>query len=226
MHMPGPPLPLWRPTGPPLPPRPQWTLRSCLAYEILRSLRYPKELSRCMAGTLSGIRSPKGFDKALWNEATVKLGENWPTWNDVRGKEHKLRDFYEMKRRGRLAEERAGDEKRAAPRKQKAEDWVEGFNAETQHQLAELDTETGAVQNAPPSPSAGPTDSPSQNHEEEEEDVVTAGAPHAEAAEAPEMPAEEELTGQSQQTPEHSSGAQGDNESFVQLIRDMLRASI
>ncbi|KAK8080050.1 hypothetical protein PG997_007868 [Apiospora hydei] len=219
------------------PPRPQWTFRSRVAYEILRNLRYPEELSRCIAGTWSGIRSPKGFDKALWNEANANLLDKYPVWMDGGGEENKLRAFYATERNKRLADERAREKKRAAPWKQKAEepnkpneaeDWIEGFNAETQHQLAELDTETGAVQDAPPSPSAGPADSPSHGHveeEEEEENVMTAAAPHAEAAEAPEMPAEEEEPAdQSQQTPEHSSGAQGDNASFGELFRDMMRA--
>ncbi|KAK8090660.1 hypothetical protein PG994_000165 [Apiospora phragmitis] len=174
----------------------QWTLRSCVTYEILRRNFYPEELSRCIAGTWSNIRSPKGFNKGLWNEANKRLQDEYPAWLDTPDKVEKLKSFYEMMRNLRLEDEEGVAEAGA------------DFNAETLSRLEEVDAKKGVAQDAPSSWSPGPADPPSNSHEEGE--VAAVSSPHAQAAKAPEKtaeekpPAEEKAQDPRQQESKHS----------------------
>ena len=157
--MPPPPLPTIAPLGP------QWTFPSCVAYEVLRSIGYPVNLSRCIAGTWSNIRPYKGFNKGEWNEAVRRLNEHYHMWM----KGQKLQEFYWLLRRQREGDEKRKDEKDRHER-----------------ELAEKSAGMGQeAQDTRPWSPAGPS------HQAEE---VEAAAPQADVAEAPEPLAEEEAT--------------------------------
>lgn len=171
------------PTVAPPRPRTEWTLQSKVAYETLRRIGCPVDLSQCIAGTWSNIRSPKGFNKGEWNEANRMLMEQFPWYMD----ELQLQEYYCFSRKQREGEEMKRDEKDREKRKRNGR--VTGSNAETGRQLE--------AQDALPSSPAGPSGAPSPKSDQADE---------GEAAEAPEKPEEEKASEPSQDESKNSQG--------------------
>ncbi|KAK8128140.1 hypothetical protein PG984_009248 [Apiospora sp. TS-2023a] len=204
--------PAWQPAPMPSPPTvaplrmKEWNLQSKVSYEVLRKIGHPVYLSQCIAGTYSGIRSPTGFNKAVWNEAVQMLREAYPGWMD----EKKLEEFYLCERNFREANERIRDDKarekrmREKTRDKTMADLAE-FNAETRRLLAELDAKKREAQDAHTASPAGPSDSEAPSPEIDQADEVEAAEPQAEAVEAPEEPTEEKSTDSSHEGPKTTS---------------------
>ncbi|KAK7927661.1 hypothetical protein PG985_004659 [Apiospora marii] len=152
----------------------QWTFESCVSYEVLRSIGYPVDLSQCIAGSWSGIRPYKGFNKGEWNEANRRLQDHYPS----RLKGEKLVEFYWCMRRQREADEWRRDQK---DRERRARDKEEAeFKAETARKLAQMNAEMGEAQDDTlPSSPAGPSEAPSPMIDWAEE--VEEAAPQQEA---------------------------------------------
>ncbi|KAK6852479.1 hypothetical protein PG995_011030 [Apiospora arundinis] len=159
-----------------------WTLRSRVSYEILRVHNFGEDLSRCLAGTFSSGRSPRGFNKDEWNRAFATLAAEYPKhWDENKPEDAEMleglwlsfqqnrlddefkRDNREQKERERQQrEERERQEEEEREQKEREERERQGANAE------ENGGQSGAPPSSaslPPSPSCqggGSEDPPSQ----------------------------------------------------------------
>ncbi|KAK8059800.1 hypothetical protein PG996_009730 [Apiospora saccharicola] len=177
----------------------EWNLQSKVSYEVLRKIGHPVYLSQCIAGTYSGIRSPTGFNKTVWNEAVQMLKEAYPGWMD----EKKLEEFYWCERNFREANERIRDEKDREKRRQDkmVADSNANANANIQRLPAELNAKKGEAQDAHTASPAGPSDNEAPSPETDQADEAKVAEPQAEAVQVPEEPTEEKSTDSSHQGP-------------------------